>query len=148
MGMTSIQSALFDHKEEEPATYFAALLWPATGEHLTKESFLRYRKQGGMVILPGNTAENVRAAVVSPLTMIASDGHLANGKGHPRTAGTYALGLGRYVREEKALDLMTALRKMTLMPAQRLEKPPPMVKAKGRIPVAADASITLFDPNR
>src|SRR6266404_3141199 len=103
MGMTSIQSALFDHKEEEPATYFAALLWPATGEHLTKESFLRYRKQGGMVILPGNTPENVRAAVVSPLTMIASDGHLANGKGHPRTAGTYALVLGRYVREEKAL---------------------------------------------
>ena len=148
MGMTSIQSALFDHKEEEPATYFAALLWPATGEHLTKESFLRYRKQGGMVILPGNTAENVRAAVVSPLTMIASDGHLANGKGHPRTAGTYALVLGRYVREEKALDLMTALRKMTLMPAQRLEKRAPVFKDKGRIRVGADADITVFDANR
>jgi len=148
MGMTSIQTALFDHKEEEPATYFAALLWPATGEHLTKESFLRYRKQGGMVILPGNTPENVRAAVVSPLTIIASDGHLANGKGHPRTAGTYALVLGRYVREEKALDLMTALKKMTLMPAQRLEKRAPVFKDKGRIRVGADADITVFDANR
>jgi len=148
MGMTSIQSALFDHKEEEPATYFAALLWPATGEHLTKESFLRYRKQGGMVILPGNTPENVRAAVVSPLTMIASDGYLAKGQGHPRTAGTYALVLGRYVREEKALDLMTALRKMTLMPAQRLEKRAPVFKDKGRIRVGADADITVFDANR
>ncbi|PYU50841.1 MAG: D-glutamate deacylase, partial [Acidobacteria bacterium] len=39
MGMTSIQAAMFDHKEEEPATYYASLLWPATGEHLTKESF-------------------------------------------------------------------------------------------------------------
>src|ERR1700674_3588167 len=148
MGMTSIQTALFDHKEEEPATYFAALLWPATGEHLTKESFLRYRKQGGMVILPGNTPENVHAAVVSPLTMIASDGFLSKGQGHPRTAGTYALVLGRYVREEKSLDLMTALRKMTLMPADRKSTRAPMFRDKGRIRVGADADITVFDPNR
>src|SRR2546422_676342 len=148
MGMTSIQAAMFDHKEEEPASYFASLLWPATGEHLTKESFLRYHKQGGMVIVPGNTPENVHAATVSPLTMIASDGHLANGKGHPRTAGTYALVLGRYVREERALDLMTALKKMTLMPAQRLEKRAPVFKDKGRIRVGADADITVFDANR
>src|SRR5467141_76964 len=120
----------------------------STGEHLTKESFLRYRKQGGMVIVPGNTPENVHAAIVSPLTMIASDGHLANGKGHPRTAGTYALVLGRYVREERALDLMTALKKMTLMPAQRLEKRAPMFKEKGRIRPGADADITVFDANR
>ncbi len=148
MGMTSIQAAMFDRKEEEPATYYASLLWPATGEHLTKESFLRYRKEGGMVIVPGNTPENVHAAIVSPLTMIASDGHLANGKGHPRTAGTYALVLGRYVREEKVLDLMTALKKMTLMPAQRLETRAPMFKDKGRIRVGADADILVFDANR
>ncbi|GAC1670441.1 MAG: amidohydrolase family protein [Candidatus Acidiferrum sp.] len=148
MGMTSIQSAIFDHKEEETDTYFASLLWPATGEHLTKETFLRYRKLGGMVILPSNTKENVHAAVVSPLTMIASDGYLANGQGHPRTSGTYALVLGRYVREEKLLDLMAALKKMTLMPAQRLEKRAPMFKDKGRIRVGADADITVFDPER
>jgi N-acyl-D-aspartate/D-glutamate deacylase len=148
MGMTSIQAAMFDHKEDEPASYYSAMLWPETGEHLTKELFLRYRKQGGWVIVPGNTPENVRAATVSPLTMIASDGHLANGKGHPRTAGTYSLVLGRYVREEKALDLMAALRKMTLMPAQRLEKRAPMFKDKGRIRIGTDADITVFDPNR
>src|SRR5437879_8436219 len=148
MGMTSIQAAMFDHKEEEPASYFASLLWPATGEQLTKESFLRYRRQGGMVIVPGNTPENVHAATVSPLTMIASDGYLAKGQGHPRTAGTYALVLGRYVREEKALDLMTALRKMTLMPAERLEKRAPIFKDIGRIRVGADADITVFDANR
>lgn len=148
MGMTSIQAAMFDTKENEPASYYSSLLWPATGEHLTKESFLRYRKEGGMVIVPGNTPENVHAATVSPLTMIASDGRLANGKGHPRTAGTYSLVLGRYVREEKSLDLMTALRKMTLMPAQRLEKRAPMFKDKGRIRIDADADITVFDANR
>jgi N-acyl-D-aspartate/D-glutamate deacylase len=148
MGMTSIQAAMFDHKEDEPAAYYSGFLWPATGEHLTRESFLRYRKQGGWVIVPGNTPENVRAATVSALTMIASDGYLANGKGHPRTAGTYATVLGRYVRDQKALDLMTALRKMTLMPAQRLEKRAPVFKDKGRIRVGADADITVFDANR
>jgi N-acyl-D-aspartate/D-glutamate deacylase len=147
MGMTSIQAAFLDHKESEPDSYFAGMLWPATGEHLTRESFLRYRKEGGMIILPSNTQENIDVAIESPLTMIASDGHLSNGKGHPRTSGTYARVLGHYVREEKALDLMTALKKMTLMPAQRLEKRAPMFKDKGRIRVGADADITVFDPN-
>ncbi len=148
MGMSSIQSALFDGKENEPDAYFASLLWPATGEHLTRDSFARYRKSGGMVILPSNTQENVDAAIESPLTMIASDGFLSKGQGHPRTAGTYARVLGHYVREKKALDLMTALRKMTLMPAQRLETRAPIFKDKGRIRVGADADVTVFDPER
>jgi dihydroorotase len=147
MGMTSIQAAFLDHKENEPDSYFAPMLWPATGEHLTRDSFLRYRKEGGMIILPSNTQENIDIAIESPLTMIASDGHLLNGKGHPRTAGTYARVLGHYVREQKALDLMTALKKMTLMPAQRLEKHAPMFKDKGRIRSGADADITVFDPD-
>jgi len=54
--------------------------------------------------------------------------------------------LGHYVREEKALDLMTAIRKMTLMPARRLERRAPAFRDKGRIRVGADADITLFDP--
>jgi len=148
MGMTSIQSALFDGKENEPDAYFASLLWPATGEHLTRDSFARYRKSGGMVILPSNTQENVDAAIESPLTTIASDGFLSKGQGHPRTAGTYARVLGHYVREKRTLDLMMALRKMTLMPAQRLETRAPMFKEKGRIRVGADADITVFDPER
>ena len=53
--------------------------------------------------------------------MIASDGFIENGRGHPRTSGTFAKVLGRYVREEKAVTLMDALRRMTLEPAKRLE---------------------------
>jgi len=41
---------------------------------------------------------------------------------------------------------MAALRKITLMPAQRLEKRAPMFKVKGRIKIGADADITVFDP--
>jgi len=147
-GMTELHSALFDNKENAPDSYFASLLWPETGEHLTRESFLRYRKTNGLAILPTTTPEMVRAAIADPLTMIASDGILIAGKGHPRTAGTYARVLGEYVREEKALSLMDALRKMTLMPAQRLEKHAPVFRDKGRIRIGADADITVFDPRK
>jgi dihydroorotase len=78
--------------------------------------------------------------------MIASDGGLQNGKGHPRGSGSYARVLGHYVRELKALSLTDALRKMTFMPARRLEQITPMMKNKGRIRVGADADLTIFDP--
>src|SRR5207245_10009678 len=61
---------------------------------------------------------------------------------------TFARVVGHYVREDKALDLMTALRKMTLMPAQRLETRAPMFHDKGRVRVGADADITIFEPEK
>ena len=54
--------------------------------------------------------------------------------------------LGRYVRERGALPLMTAIRKMTLMPAQRLEARVRGARTKGRLSAGADADITVFDP--
>jgi len=57
--------------------------------------------------------------------------------------------LGRYVRERgPALSLMDAIRKMTLMPAQRLEARVPAMRRKGRLRVGADADITIFDASR
>ena len=78
--------------------------------------------------------------------MVASDGLIENRQGHPRGAGTFARVLRVYVREQKALSLMDAIRKMTLLPAQRLEKAVPSMRAKGRIKVGADADLTIFDP--
>ena len=107
---------------------------------LTAETFARYRKQGGMVAIHSIPETIVQLAIANPLVMIASDGILVEGKGHPRAAGTYARVLGRYVREQHALSLMDAVRKMTLMPAERLG-----MAAKGRIAVGADADLTIFD---
>jgi len=147
--MTDIKSAIFDEGWKEVFNIdYKDLQWAATGERLTKESFDRYRKTGGMVAVFSMTEEVVDTAIASPLTMIASDGILENGKGHPRTAGTYSRILGKYVREQGALTLMDALTKMTLMPAQRLERRVPSMRNKGRIRVGADADLTIFDPGR
>jgi N-acyl-D-aspartate/D-glutamate deacylase len=74
--------------------------------------------------------------------MIASDG----AEGHPRNAGTYSRVLAQYVREKKTLTLMEALRKMTLMPAQMLERSTSAARHKGRLQEGADADIVVFDP--
>ncbi|HEX9107159.1 MAG TPA: amidohydrolase family protein, partial [Longimicrobiales bacterium] len=51
-----------------------------------------------------------------------------------------------FVREKKLLDWPTALAKMTLLPARRLEARDPAMKHKGRVQPGADADITVFDP--
>lgn len=146
-GMTDIKSAIFNEGWQEVfGIDYKDLQWAATGERLTKETFERYRQTGGMVAVFSMTEEIVLGALKNPLTLIASDGILEKGKGHPRTAGTYSRILGKYVREDRALSLMDALTKMTLMPAQRLERRVPVMKNKGRIRVGADADLTIFDP--
>jgi N-acyl-D-aspartate/D-glutamate deacylase len=141
-GMTDISSAIYDDGWQERLGISPGdMLWPSTGERLTAETFAKYRKTGGLVVAFTNPEEVVQAAVANPLTMIASDGL----PGHPRNAGTYARVLGLYVRGQKALTLMNALRKMSLMPAQRLEKCAPMMRNKGRIRMGADADLVVFD---
>jgi dihydroorotase len=144
--MTEIAASRFPNWENQPPEYFAKFMWPPTGERLTRESFARYRKQGGFVVMFGNTEEMVKVAIDNPLVMIASDGIMEKGVGHPRAAGTYARVLGKYVREEKALSLMEAIRKASLMPAQRLEVMSPQMRQKGRLKVGMDADISVFDP--
>jgi N-acyl-D-aspartate/D-glutamate deacylase len=147
---TYLQSALFDPGwQERFAIGFKDVQWAATGERLTEETFARYRKQGGFAVIHMIPEEALRAAMTHPEVMIGSDGvPLTNGGGHPRGVGTYARVLGHYVREQKLLDLMTALRKITLMPAQRLEPFVPAMRRKGRLAVGADADVTVFDPAR
>jgi N-acyl-D-aspartate/D-glutamate deacylase len=149
-GSTALESAIFDPGwQENMGITYKDVQWAATGERLTAETFEKYRKQGGIVVIHMIPEEAARTAVANPIVMIASDGMpLTGAKVHPRGQGTYSRVLGHYVREEKALDLMTALRKMTFMPAQRLEKRAPVFSNKGRIRVGADADITVFDPDR
>jgi predicted amidohydrolase len=146
-GMTEIQSATIqDIYKAATDERLAELEWPRTGERLNRESFERYSRIGGPVVVHTNTDQMVASAITSPLTIIASDAYWQNGTGHPRTTGTFSRVLGRYVREAHSLSLMEAIRKMTLMPAQRLEARVPAMRQKGRLRVGADADITIFDP--
>ena len=148
-GSTSLESAMFDPGwQDKLGLRYSDLLWTVTGERLTAESFARYRKTGGEVVIFMNTEEMLKAALANPFVMIASDGDIVNGTGHPRGAGTYARILGKYVREEKLLSWMDAIRRSSLMPAQRLESMSPQMRQKGRLKIGADADISVFDPAR
>lgn len=146
-GQTRLDSARFDTWTDRPEADYHDLMWVATGERLTKESFQRYRKQGGLVILFNNTEEMIDLVLRDPLPMIATDGFgYETGNSHPRSAGSHSRILGVYVRERHVISLDEAIQKMTLMPAQRLEARVPAMKNKGRIQVGADADINVFDP--
>lgn len=144
-GMTSIESALMDQYEGASDELYATLQWVATGERLTSETFRRYRQQGGPVILHLNTAEMEALAITHPIVAIASDGSISQGAGHPRQAGTFSRVLSHYVRETGQMTLFEAIRKMTLMPARRLEAFAPLFADKGRIREGADADIVVFN---
>ena len=148
-GMTMLGSAFFNPGwRERMRLDYSDLRLVSTGETLTRESFERLRgsKQPVSVLVRGNPDERVDAVIRHPLVMIASDGYVGGGKGHPRTAGTYSRILKRYVRELRSVTLMDAIRKMSLMPAQRLEAATAQGRDKGRIREGADADVVVFDP--
>jgi hypothetical protein len=146
-GMTAINSALFGPGwQQKMGIGYRDLELPETGERLTEDTFNRLHAspEPRLVLLHLNPDEVVDAVLAHPLVMVASDGLPL----HPRGAGTYARVLARYVREQQRLTLMDALRKMTLMPAQRLERSTPAARRKGRLQEDADADIVVFDPQK
>lgn len=145
---TGLQSAMFSEGwQERLGITYSDLQWVATGERLTKETFEQYRKEGGIVIIHMMKPEWIKTGIAAPGVIIASDGMTYAKLAHPRTAGTFSRVLGKYVREDKVIDLNSAIEKMTLLPAKRLENIAPSMRFKGRIQVGADADITIFNPN-
>jgi N-acyl-D-aspartate/D-glutamate deacylase len=90
------------------------------------------------------TEADVREIMKRPWTMIASDGSLTgfeDGRGHPRSRGTFPRVLGRYVRDWQVLTLEDAVRKMTFLPASYYR-----LQERGLIRKGYWADITVFDP--
>jgi N-acyl-D-aspartate/D-glutamate deacylase len=143
-GMTAVNSALFNPGwREKLGIDYSDLVLPDTGEHLTKERFdeLHNSSTTRWVLVFGNTQEIVDKVIPHPLVMIASDG----AEGHPRNAGTFSRVLAQYVREKGTVTLMDAIRKMSLMPAEMLERSTPAARQKGRLREGADADVVVFD---
>ena len=141
------------------------------GQPMTKASFEQLQKSepGAVIVfqfLRDQTDTKDRdlldLAVLYPGGAIASDGMpWMDAKGtilegdiwplpndafaHPRGAGCFSRLFARWVRERKAISLVEALRKCSLIPAQILEKSVPQMQKKGRLQVGCDADIVAFD---
>merc|ERR1740121_1782455 len=87
--------------------------WIETGERLTATSFAQRRAEGGLVAIHSMSDEIVDLCIRNPRVMIASDAipFSEDGKGHPRSAGSFCRVLGEYVRKREVLSLVDALRK-------------------------------------
>jgi hypothetical protein len=124
--------------------------WTITGERFNEAMWNEYREKYPEGIVAHHYLDEawIRRALVEPGVMVVSDliAMVDRETNVPPHNGAFAKVLGRYVREEGLLDLRTALAKMTLLPAQRLEKTAPLFRKKGRLQVGADADITVFDP--
>jgi len=86
---------------------------------------------------------DVERIFASPLTMVARDGGVASptaGNPHPRSFGTSARVLARYVRERDLVSLEEAVRKMTSLPAQRFG-----LAGRGLVREGFRADVVLFD---
>ena len=86
---------------------------------------------------------DVRTVMAHPTTMIGSDGVPTGGKPHPRLYGCFARVLGHYVRDEKVLDLATAVHRMTGMSARKFQ-----LADRGAVRAGAFADLVVFDPAR
>lgn len=100
-------------------------------------------KGGGQMIYHKMSEDDVENILKYPNTMIASDGGIevfGFGVTHPRSYGTNARVLGRYVRERKTLTLEDAIRRMTSLPAQRFR-----IDKRGLLREGYAADILIFD---
>jgi len=99
---------------------------------------------GATAVYHAINSDDVDRIMQHPMTSIASDGPITIfgvGSPHPRTYGTFARVLGRYVRNRNILSLEEAIRKMTSLPANILS-----IDRRGLIKEGYYADISIFDP--
>jgi len=150
-GTTTISAAVFQREWQSIFDIsYGDVEWAATGERLTKSSWEKYQREQpqGMVIHHYLKEAWTREAIAEPGVIIVTDGTPAVSESigiPPQGVGSFSRVLGRYSRDAKLIDLQTALAKMSLLPARRLEAVAPAFSRKGRIQVGMDADIVVFD---
>jgi N-acyl-D-amino-acid deacylase len=119
----------------------------AKAAHLSDvEMYIRIIREGDKadteaeVIGQSMIESDIKAFYQQPWVMVASDGGINSS--HPRGAGTFPRVLGVFVREKHWLTLPEAIRKMTSLPAKRLNW-----TDRGVIREGAFADLVLFNPD-
>ena len=117
---------------------------PVTVENAAETAIEIQQKGGCAAVYHAIGEDDVVRILRSPYTMIGSDGEVPEfGKGapHPRSYGTFARVLARYVREQKAITLEDAVHKMSGYTAQRLK-----LYDRGLLRPGMKADLVIFDP--
>jgi N-acyl-D-amino-acid deacylase len=110
-----------------------------------EEYALQLLEKGDASLVSFNMSEeDIEHIMRQPWTMTCTDGDLVplgQGKPHPRAYGGFPRKLKRYVRERAAVDLASAIRTMTSLPATVFG-----LKDRGQIRAGAIADLLIFDP--
>lgn len=111
------------------------------GQRLTEATFREVRENNPEYLAVAHVMkeEEVDMALSHPRTILASDGLLNEGNGHPRAAGSFPRFIREYVLNKRLISLYDAIAKMTYLPASRYGL------NKGTLSIGADADIVVFD---
>ena len=115
------------------------------GETCTKAMFDRLRINSPATLITAFVCDSDAIAMSAIkdymyISTNASDGPCYPGAGAPEMSGTFPRLIGRYVREDKLMNLVEAVRKISILPAQRFG-----IKNVGSIEPGKNADIVLFD---
>ena len=117
---------------------------PYKGQRCTEAIFRTLRREAPRTITVCHVMkpEDVDMALLHPNIMLASDGLMDNGQGHPRAAGAFPRFVRNYVGSGR-LSLDEAVYKMATMPAAKLG-----LSYKGNLRSGADADVVVLDLDR
>src|SRR5665648_348890 len=118
------------------------------GEYCNKELFQYLRNEYPETIVTAFVCdtEAIATALKKEYVFVstnAADGPFYPGIGAPEVSGTYPRLLGQFVRGEKIINLMEAIKKITILPAKRFG-----LKNIGSIEIGKNADLVIFDKNK
>lgn len=141
---TGIDTAVFDPESFEKWDYSDLMITdgPYKNQRCTKELFMKLREEKSNVYVVAfvMNEDEMCLAYQEPYVMVGSDCGFIRGSGHPRGAGTFPRVLSHFTKEKGCMSLLEALRKMTLLPAARLN-----LKTRGQILEGYEADLIIFD---